>query len=167
MQASCSGRPLQQQPAQQRVAWHQGRGASGLPERLHAYRARAVRRVLSQIRAAQRNAAHDYDYDVVALGNLCVDIVLPVEQLPAPDAAVRQRLLTRLTADPPSTESWEVGGSTNFVIAASRLGLKAATVGHLGPDVYGEFMRTVLEVRVCAWRPGAASARSFSPSRLH
>jgi sugar/nucleoside kinase (ribokinase family) len=79
---------------------------------------------------------------VVALGNLCVDVVQPVISLPPVD----KQLLKQLTAAPPNTDSWELGGSCNFTIAASRLGLKAATVGHVAADVYGDFLRDVLRV---------------------
>lgn len=83
--------------------------------------------------------------DVVALGNLCLDIVIPVPALPPADAAVRRRLLDDLTRSPPDTSAWEVGGSCNFLIAAARLGLQAVPVGHLGQDRYGRFMTDVLQ----------------------
>lgn len=71
--------------------------------------------------------------------NLCVDIVVKVDELPPADAESRQALLRQLTAQPPPVEQWEVGGNTNFLIASSRLGLRAASVGHLvryrGPSV--------------------------------
>lgn len=86
-------------------------------------------------------------FDVVALSNLCVDIVVPVEELPPADTQARQQLLVQLTASPPSMDSWEVGGQTNLLIAASRMGLKAASVGHVGQDIYGQFLAQVLEVR--------------------
>ncbi|KAG2496877.1 hypothetical protein HYH03_005276 [Edaphochlamys debaryana] len=82
--------------------------------------------------------------DVVGLGNLCVDAVLPMEELPPPDVAVRRRLLDTLTAAPPDPVSWEVGGNCNFMVAAARLGLRTASVGHIGNDVYGRFMDEVL-----------------------
>jgi sugar/nucleoside kinase (ribokinase family) len=83
---------------------------------------------------------------VVALSNLCVDIVVPVAELPSADVEERRKLLGRLTAQPPPVESWEVGGNSNFLIAASRLGLTAASIGHLGDDVYGRFFRDVMAV---------------------
>ena len=87
------------------------------------------------------------DYDVVGLSNLCLDVILPVDELPPPDPALRERLLDALTADPPSQESWEVGGNCNFLIAAARLGMKVGSVGHLGgADVYGAYMHAVLQV---------------------
>jgi len=82
--------------------------------------------------------------DVVALSNLCVDVVVPVGELPPSDPALRQQLLADLTASPPPPSAWEVGGNTNFLIAASRIGLRAASAGHLGDDAYGRFTRDVL-----------------------
>ncbi|GLC55977.1 hypothetical protein PLESTB_001051100 [Pleodorina starrii] len=82
--------------------------------------------------------------DVVGFGNLCVDAVLPMEQLPPADPGVRRQLLDSLTASPPDKSSWEVGGNCNFMVAAARLGLQVASVGHIGTDVYGEFMDEVL-----------------------
>lgn len=70
-------------------------------------------------------------YDVVSLSNLCVDIVVEVEQLPPADADSRRALLQQLTAQPPPMEQWSVGGNTNFLIAAARMGLRTASVGHL------------------------------------
>lgn len=139
MIGSCGGRPLAAGSS-----FHRRAAQRHNSQHLHAYRARSIFRALSQLQA---QAKHTHDYDVVALGNLCVDVVLPVDALPAPDAGVRQQLLRRLTASPPSTDSWEVGGSCNFTIAASRLGLKVATVGHVAADVYGDFLRDVLLVR--------------------
>lgn len=82
--------------------------------------------------------------DVVALSNLCVDIVVNVDELPPHDLASRRQLLRQLTANSPGVEAWEVGGSTNLLIAASRLGLKAGSVGHVGQDVFGAFLEEVL-----------------------
>lgn len=85
------------------------------------------------------------EFDLVALSNLCVDIVVQRDTLPPVDESSRRDLLSRLTADPPPTSSWEVGGNTNTLIAASRLGLRVASVGHVGQDVYGNFLANVLE----------------------
>lgn len=87
------------------------------------------------------------EFDLVALSNLCVDIVVQTDSLPPPDETSRRALLEQLTADPPPTTAWEVGGNTNTLIAASRLGLKVASVGHVGRDVYGKFLSDVLKVR--------------------
>lgn len=85
-------------------------------------------------------------YDVVALNNLCVDIVVPVDELPPPDVEARERLLQELASSNPSRDLWEVGGTTNFLISAARLGMKAASIGHANDDQYGEFLENVLKV---------------------
>jgi len=83
-------------------------------------------------------------FDLVAFSNLCVDIVVQTENLPPEDEASRKLLLEQLTANPPSQAAWEVGGNTNTLIAASRLGLSVASVGHTGNDIYGKFLRDIL-----------------------
>ncbi len=85
-------------------------------------------------------------YDVIALGNLCLDIFVSVPELPSTQLDSRQKLLNQLTASPPSRTAWEVGGNTNFTIAAARLGMQVAPVGHLGPDEYGQYIKDVLQV---------------------
>lgn len=82
--------------------------------------------------------------DVIGLSNLCVDVVVPVRELPPPDTASREALLEELTSTSFSLDTWEVGGMTNFAIAAARLGLRTGTVGHLGSDSYGDYMEKVL-----------------------
>lgn len=84
------------------------------------------------------------EFDLVAFSNLCVDIVVHREKLPPADEPSRRELLSQLTGNPPPTSSWEVGGNTNTLIAASRLGLRVASVGHIGQDVYGNFLANVL-----------------------
>eukprot|EP01025_Chloroclados_australasicus_P061307 TRINITY_DN8040_c0_g1_i8.p1 TRINITY_DN8040_c0_g1~~TRINITY_DN8040_c0_g1_i8.p1 ORF type:complete len:207 (+),score=5.36 TRINITY_DN8040_c0_g1_i8:41-622(+) len=84
-------------------------------------------------------------HDVVALGNLCVDVILKYDELPQYiDANSKRRLLQKLTSTQYSQSCLEVGGNCNFMIAALRIGLKVASVGHLGCDVYGEFLKEVL-----------------------
>jgi hypothetical protein len=39
--------------------------------------------------------------DVLALGNICLDVVIPVDTLPPEDPVVRRRMLDELTASPP------------------------------------------------------------------
>ena len=85
-------------------------------------------------------------FDVVALGNLCLDIVVSVPELPSNSEDSRRQLLKTLTAAPPPKTAWEVGGNTNFMIAAARLGLKVASIGHVGPDQYGDYVRSILQV---------------------
>lgn len=84
--------------------------------------------------------------DVVALGNMCVDILLPPSD-PLPHKAIlkSEEYLTALTEDAPSESSWEVGGNCNFLIAASRIGLRAECAGHVGEDAFAEFLRRVLD----------------------
>ena len=86
-------------------------------------------------------------YDVLALSNVCVDIVIPVDELPPNDKAARQQLLQQLSADPPPQKQWELGGNCNFAIAASRLGMRTGVLGHVGNDVYGSYLEDVLQVR--------------------
>ena len=88
-------------------------------------------------------------FDVIALGNLCLDIFVSVPELPSTEIQSRRKLLADLTAAPPSRTSWEVGGNTNFLIAAARLGMQVAPVGHLGPDEYGKYIQDVLQVLFC------------------
>jgi sugar/nucleoside kinase (ribokinase family) len=83
-------------------------------------------------------------FDLVALSNLCVDIVVQTAELPPSDETSRKELLKNLTANPPDVSSWEVGGNTNTLIAASRLGLRVASIGHIGNDIYGKFLSDVL-----------------------
>lgn len=40
---------------------------------------------------------------------------------------------------------WEAGGNSNFAIAAARLGLQCAALGHIGYEKYGSFLHEVLE----------------------
>lgn len=54
---------------------------------------------------------------MLGLSNLCVDLVVDVEQLPDAVPALRQQLLQQLTAHPPGQEHWELGGNANFMIA--------------------------------------------------
>ena len=86
-------------------------------------------------------------YDVIALGNLCLDIFVSVPALPSKEESSREKLLQELTASPPDRSAWEVGGNTNFMIAAARLGMQVAPIGHLGPDEYGQFIKDVLQVQ--------------------
>lgn len=84
-------------------------------------------------------------FDLVTLSNLCVDIVVSMDELPEEDEALRKRVLNELLASPPPKSQWEVGGNTNTLIAASRLGMRVAAIGHIGNDIYGDFLEDVLE----------------------
>jgi hypothetical protein len=98
------------------------------------------------------------EHDVIGLSNLCVDIVIPVQQLPPPDADARQALLQQLTADPPDEQHWELGGNCNFMIAAARMGMRVGSIGHVGNDMYGRYMDRVLQVIQLASGQGALTA---------
>ena len=92
----------------------------------------------------------DQGTDVIALGNICLDVFVEVDVLPSSDPATRKQLLETLTRSPPSQESWEVGGNCNFMIAAARLGLSVGSLGHVGDDVYGRYVDDVLQVTMHA-----------------
>lgn len=79
-------------------------------------------------------------YDVVALGNLCVDVLLPPAPIPEEGALKTKKMLDTIAKTAPERDSWELGGNCNFVIAAARLGLRATCAGHVGGDVYGKFL---------------------------
>lgn len=87
---------------------------------------------------------------MIGLSNLCVDIVIPVQQLPPADPDARQALLQQLTADPPDQQHWELGGNCNFMIAAARMGMRVGSIGHVGNDMYGSYMDRVLQVNYWA-----------------
>ncbi|CAD5190470.1 unnamed protein product [Musa acuminata subsp. malaccensis] len=49
-----------------------------------------------------------------------------------------------VAASPPDKKFWEAGGNCNLAIAASRLGLSCFTLGHVGDEIYGNFLLDVL-----------------------
>ncbi|KAH9322665.1 hypothetical protein KI387_017304, partial [Taxus chinensis] len=83
--------------------------------------------------------------DVVTLGNLCVDIVLNVPELPPSSLEDRYQVMHQLVASNPDKRYWEAGGNCNFAIAAARIGLNCVTLGQVGNEKYGWFLREVLE----------------------
>lgn len=102
---------------------------------------------------SQNGTAHDWksrssgvkSIDVATLGNLCVDIVLNVPQLPPPSRDARKAYMDQLSASPPDKQYWEAGGNCNVAIAAARLGLDCVTIGHVGNEIYGRFLLDVLQ----------------------
>ncbi|KAK9808058.1 hypothetical protein WJX73_000001 [Symbiochloris irregularis] len=102
-------------------------------------------------------------FDLITLGNLCVDVVTPVvEKLPPVEQIKTREHLTELTKQAKDTTLWEVGANCNVLIAAARLGLRPACIGNLGDDVYGRFLVDALEAegitRVEPLAPGAFEA---------
>jgi len=103
--------------------------------------------------------------DVVALNNLCVDVFVEMEELPPLEKTARMAALEELVSSPPpSISNWEVGGASNFAIAAVRLGLSCTCLGHTGQDRYGQFMTNTLEeegvqvIQLADCEPGDDSA---------
>ncbi|XP_060180977.1 probable fructokinase-4 [Lycium barbarum] len=84
------------------------------------------------------------DVDIATLGNLCVDIVLNVPQLPPKPLPQRQAYMEHLSKSPPDKRYWEAGGNCNVAIAAARLGLHCISIGHVGDEIYGRFLIDVL-----------------------
>ncbi|KAG6434909.1 hypothetical protein SASPL_106553 [Salvia splendens] len=106
------------------------------------------------------------EIDVATLGNLCVDIVLSVPELPPKPLDERKAYMDELSKSPPdklefdqnvlqmrvgldaspgnNDKYWEAGGNCNMAIAAARLGLNVVTVGHVGDEIYGRFLFDVL-----------------------
>ncbi|XP_047328146.1 fructokinase-1 [Impatiens glandulifera] len=82
--------------------------------------------------------------DVAAFGNLCVDIVLNVPELPPGSKEDRQAYMNKLAESPPDKKYWEAGGNSNMAIAAARLGLSCIAIGHVGDEIYGKFFVEVL-----------------------
>ena len=76
------------------------------------------------------------------------DWCMQVDELPRQDEASRRSTLADLTAAPPSQDLWQVGGSTNFTIAAARLGLNVCCCGNVGDDAFGMYLLACLEVRL-------------------
>ena len=72
--------------------------------------------------------------DVIAVGNLNVDLIGKVKKLPARD----EKLLLEEFARRPG------GGAANFAVACSKLGLKSGFIGCVGSDEFGKEVLTDL-----------------------
>lgn len=83
--------------------------------------------------------------DVVLLGNLCVDVLVDVPELPPSTREEKWDCMQRLKAQPPDEAQWEAGGCLNLGIAAARLGLRCTTYGFSGEDPFGSFLERVLQ----------------------
>eukprot|EP00899_Mesostigma_viride_P022280 jgi/Mesvir1/3236/Mv16379-RA.1 len=90
---------------------------------------------------------NEREWDVLTLANICVDVVMPVETLPPPDIEGKRRYMDELQSrTTPDLKFCEAGGSANFLIAASRIGLHCGALGHWGRfDDFGNFMERVME----------------------
>ncbi|KAI3806044.1 hypothetical protein L1987_21935 [Smallanthus sonchifolius] len=90
------------------------------------------------------NFPGEKEFDVATLGNLCVDVVLNVPNLPPSAFDERKSYMEQLSKSPPDKKYWEAGGNCNMAIAAARLGLRCSAIGHIGNEVYGNFLLDVL-----------------------
>ncbi|KAJ1254775.1 hypothetical protein BS78_01G470800 [Paspalum vaginatum] len=131
--------PLLHLPPRRRLA-----GAAARPRAVAAAISGAVNeaRRLGRPHAGGEDAK---DTDLATLGNLCVDVVLSVPQLPPAPREEREAYMERLAASPPDQKLWEAGGNCNLALAAARLGLSCSTLGHVGEEIYGKFLLDVLQ----------------------
>eukprot|EP00210_Caulerpa_lentillifera_P005157 g4929.t1 len=91
-------------------------------------------------------ARHQTDTaDIVGLGNVCMDIRIPVETFPSRTPGWRKDFITKFLDSPIKDCIWETGGITNTLYVTSRLGLSTKALGNLGKDVYGTFCKECLE----------------------
>ncbi|KAL7583520.1 fructokinase-1 [Lactuca sativa] len=96
-------------------------------------------------RLSSVNFSGKKEFDVATLGNLCVDVVLNVPNLPPSSFDERKNYMEQLAKSPPDKKHWEAGGNCNMAIAAARLGLRCIVIGHVGDEIYGKFLLDVLE----------------------
>ncbi|KAA8491862.1 5-dehydro-2-deoxygluconokinase [Porphyridium purpureum] len=74
-------------------------------------------------------------YDLVTLGNVCVDLVVPARAFPI-EPGVHQDMV--------APASVTCGGAANALIVARRLGLNVAAIGHVGNDTLGQILTSQL-----------------------
>lgn len=72
--------------------------------------------------------------DVIALGDLVADLILPIPELPVRPG--KHQLAREFYLEP--------GGAGNFLIMSARLGLDAAAIDWVGEDFYGRQIREIL-----------------------
>lgn len=78
------------------------------------------------------------DFDVVVIGDLCVDLILTGDVIP--EFGQAEKLV--------DTATMTIGGSaTIFACGAARLGLVTAMIGVVGTDDFGAFMRREVAAR--------------------
>ncbi len=73
--------------------------------------------------------------DVLAFGDIVLDLIIPIEHFPIKEEDVQIAQYIKK----------EAGGVCNFLMAASKLGLKAGIVGCIGDDENGIFIRDLLD----------------------
>ncbi|MGQ9469984.1 MAG: carbohydrate kinase family protein, partial [Nitrososphaerales archaeon] len=72
--------------------------------------------------------------DVLAFGDIVLDLIIPIEHFPIKEDDVQIAQYIKR----------EAGGVCNFLITASRLGLKAGVIGCVGDDEDGIFVKDLL-----------------------
>jgi ribokinase len=70
-------------------------------------------------------------YDILGIGEVCVDWVAIVDHFPAPDEKI----------DSISQNLFSGGVTANYIVAAARLGAKAGFFGAIGKDSHGLFLK--------------------------
>ncbi|KAJ8497710.1 hypothetical protein OPV22_008262 [Ensete ventricosum] len=151
---SITWRPKPSLPVEGRALLHFPRPGVVLPPTLVAVGCRAGTRIVAagrgecdgsgNVGVVREGNGVQKNVDIATLGNLCVDVVLDVPSLPPASTAEHRAYMERLAASPPDKKFWEAGGNCNLAIAASRLGLSCFTLGHVGDEIYGNFLLDVL-----------------------
>ncbi|URD72700.1 pfkB family carbohydrate kinase [Musa troglodytarum] len=151
---SFTWRPKPSLPVEGRALLHFPRRRVVLPPTLVAVGCRAGTRIVAAGRGESDGSGNlgvvrerkgvRKNVDIATLGNLCVDVVLDIPSLPPASTAEHRAYMERLEASPPDKKFWEAGGNCNLAIAASRLGLSCVTLGHVGDEIYGNFLLDVL-----------------------
>lgn len=85
-------------------------------------------------RSSPMSASPARQWHLVTLGDLVLDLVVPIPSLPL-EAGQHQRA---------AWKSWEAGGTSNTLIMASRLGLRTVAVGAMGQDHEGRLVADIL-----------------------
>lgn len=90
-------------------------------------------------------------YDLIVLGDLVADLIVPIERLPL--RALEHGWAEGIFVEP--------GGAGNVLVAARRMGLATATLGSVGGDHYGaEMLRMLAREGVAVEHVAACEGRS-------